>query len=106
MPMIASPAAENCKRQQVAGSLILSLRSLGAGAANAQRSRFEAALARFAASSGNKALRRSVFARHGVAEGVERRRRGRVNFRQTFERATGLTSSRKIPRRPGARHNA
>jgi hypothetical protein len=79
--MIASPAAENCKRLQVAGSLILSLRSLGAGAANAQRSRFEAALARFAASSGNKALRRSVFALHGVAEGVERRRRGRVNFR-------------------------
>jgi hypothetical protein len=38
-PMIASPAADNCKRLQIAGSLILSLRSLGAGAANARRSR-------------------------------------------------------------------
>src|SRR5215469_14710053 len=39
------------------------------------------ALTRFAASSGNKAARRAVFARHGVAEGVERRRDGRVDFR-------------------------
>jgi len=100
--MIASPAAENCKRQQVAGSLILSLRSLGAGAANAQRSRFEAALARFAASSGNKALRRSVFARHGVAEGVERRRRGRVNFRadiRTGNRIDLITKNPQAARR-------
>jgi hypothetical protein len=40
-----------------------------------------AALARFAASGGDKAGRCAVFARHGVAEGVERRRSGRVDFR-------------------------
>ena len=40
-----------------------------------------AALARFAASRGDKAARRAVFARHGIAEGVERRRGGRVDFR-------------------------
>src|ERR1700730_12706655 len=40
-----------------------------------------AALARFAASGGDKAARRAVFVRHGVAEGVERRRGGRVDFR-------------------------
>jgi hypothetical protein len=55
-----------------------------------------AALARFAASGGNKARRRAVFARHGVAEGVKRRCGGSISG-QTFERATGLNSSRKIP---------
>ena len=50
-----------------------------------------ATLARFAASGSDKAVRCAAFARHGVAEGVERRCSGRV------ERATGLTSSRKMP---------
>src|ERR1700730_17457292 len=40
-----------------------------------------AALARFAASRGDKAARRAIRARDGVAEGVERRRCGRVDFR-------------------------
>jgi hypothetical protein len=40
-----------------------------------------AALARFAASGGDKAARRAVFARHGVAEGVKGRCSGRVDFR-------------------------
>src|SRR6516165_364291 len=40
-----------------------------------------AALARFAASGGNKATRRAIFVRHGVAERVERRSGGRVDFR-------------------------
>src|SRR6516165_8386721 len=39
-----------------------------------------AALAGFAASGGDKAARRAVFARHRIAEGVERRRGGRVDF--------------------------
>src|SRR5271156_2668075 len=41
----------------------------------------EATLARFAASGGDKAARRAVFPWHGVAEGVERRCSGRVDFR-------------------------
>src|ERR1700731_3143253 len=40
-----------------------------------------AALARFAASRGDKAARRAIRARDGVAKGVERRRCGRVDFR-------------------------
>ena len=39
-----------------------------------------ALLARFAASGGDKAARRVVFARHGVAERVKRRCSGRVDF--------------------------
>src|ERR1700730_13664483 len=39
------------------------------------------ALARFAASGSDKAARRAAFARHRIAEGVERRRSGRVDFR-------------------------
>jgi hypothetical protein len=40
-----------------------------------------AALARFAASGGDKTTRRAAFARHGVAEGEKRGRGGRVDFR-------------------------
>src|SRR6516164_6760551 len=40
-----------------------------------------AALARFAASGSDKAARRAAFARHRIAEGVKRRRGGRVDFR-------------------------
>src|SRR6202048_3627909 len=39
-----------------------------------------AALARFAAAGGDKATRRAVFARHGVAEGEKRGRGGRGDF--------------------------
>jgi hypothetical protein len=44
-------------------------------------SRAGAVLSRFAASGSDKAVRRAAFARHRIAEGVERRRRGRVDFR-------------------------
>jgi hypothetical protein len=40
-----------------------------------------AALARFAASGSDKAAGRAAFARHRIAEGVERRRGRRVDFR-------------------------
>ena len=40
-----------------------------------------AALARFAASGSDKAARRAAFARHRIAEGVERRRSWRIDFR-------------------------
>ena len=66
-----------------------------------------AALARFAAPGGDKAARRAVFARHGIAEGVERRRGGRVDFRADIRAGNRVDLvAEDSPRRLAAQHNA